>query len=149
MATTAPANEPVLVRRIAYVPLGLVMAIVLLRLATGWHFYREGTKKLSYNPDTGKISLNFSAEAFLRNAVGPLRDTIRSQIPNFHNWEGLLAKPWQYRPTTDEEQEQLQEWAEQYAARQKAAEERGETAPYEFSPDLAYAEWATRIVADW
>jgi uncharacterized membrane protein YphA (DoxX/SURF4 family) len=149
MATTTPVSEPVTVRRIAYVPLGLIVAIVLLRLATGWHFYREGTKKLAYNPDTGKVSLNFSAEAFLRNAEGPLRDTIRSQIPNFHNWEGLLAKPWQYRPTTEEEEKQLKEWQEEYAARRKAAEERDETPPYEFSPELAYGEWATRIVADW
>ncbi|HEX6964091.1 MAG TPA: hypothetical protein VF175_19640, partial [Lacipirellula sp.] len=102
MAATSPEPQPATVRRVAFVPLGLIVAIVLLRLATGWHFYREGTKKLSYNPDTGEVSLNFSAEGFLRNAVGPLRDNFRSWIPNFHNWEGLLAKPWQYRPTTPE-----------------------------------------------
>jgi uncharacterized membrane protein YphA (DoxX/SURF4 family) len=149
MAASTPVSQPVAVQRIAYIPFGLIVAIVLLRLATGWHFYREGTKKLSYNPETGKVSLNFSAEGFLRNAVGPLRDTIRSRIPNFHDWEGLLAKPWQYRRTTEEEEEKLAEWERDYAKRRKEAEDKGEEPPFEFSPHLAYSEWATRIVEDW
>src|SRR5687768_1175971 len=149
MSATSPESQPVAVRRVAYFPLGLIIAVVLLRLATGWHFYREGTKKLSYNPETSEVSLNFTAEGFLRNAVGPLRDAFRSRIPNFHNWEGLHAKPWQYRPTTEEEEEKLAEWQREYAERQREAKEADEEPPYEFSPDLAYAEWATRVAEDW
>jgi uncharacterized membrane protein YphA (DoxX/SURF4 family) len=149
MASTKSVLQPMAVQRIAYIPFGLIVAIVLLRLATGWHFYREGTKKLAYNPDTRKVTLDFTAESFLRNAVGPLREIVRSRIPNFHNWEGLLAKPWQYRPTTPEEEQKLAEWEREYAARRKAAQDKGEEPPFEFSPHLAYSEWATRIAEDW
>lgn len=149
MADTTTVTQPAVVRHIRYVPLGLVVAIVLLRLATGWHFYREGTKKLSYNPETREVTLNFSAEPFLRNAVGPLRDVIRARIPNFHDWESLLAEPWQFRSPTPEELKEQAEWQREYAARRKSAEDEGETPPYEFSPHLPYAKWATRIAADW
>jgi len=131
------------------VPLGLIVAIVLLRLATGWHFYREGTKKLSYNPETRQVSLNFSAEGFLRNSAGPLRDVIRSRIPNFHNWETLLAEPWQFRAPTPEEEKEQAEWEREYAARRKEAEDDDEAPPFEFSPRLAYSKWATRVAQDW
>jgi uncharacterized membrane protein YphA (DoxX/SURF4 family) len=149
MAESAPATHHPTVRRIAYIPLGLIVAIVLLRLATGWHFYREGTKKLSYNPETGQVSLNFSAEGFLRGAVGPLRNVFRSRIPNFHDWESLLAEPWQFRAPTAEEEKEQAAWEREYAARRKQAEEKDETPPFEFSPHLSYSKWATRIAEDW
>jgi uncharacterized membrane protein YphA (DoxX/SURF4 family) len=149
MASTpsAPAAAPV--RWAPYVPTSLVVAIVLLRVCAGWHFYREGTKKLAYNPATGKTSVAFSAEPMLKQAIGPLAPTIRQQLPNFHNWETKLAKPWVIRPTTDEEQAELEKWEKDYAARRKTAEEKGEEPPFEFSPQLSYSEWATQVAEDW
>ena len=149
MATTPPVPQPVAVRQVAYFPFAVIVAIVLLRLATGWHFYREGTKKLAYNPVTGEVSLNFSAEGMLRHAVGPVATWIREELPNFHNWEGLLATPWQSRPATPEEAKELQEWQQEYAARQKAAEEQDEPPVFEYAPNLSYAKWGTQVVEDW
>lgn len=149
MATTTSVTPPVAVRHVAVIPLGLIVAIVLLRLAIGWHFYREGTKKLSYNPSTGQVSLDFSAEAMLRHAVGPMGELIRSELPSFHNWEQDLATPWQSRPSTPEELAELDKWKEQYAERRAEAAENGKEPALEFPPNLSYAKWATRIAADW
>jgi uncharacterized membrane protein YphA (DoxX/SURF4 family) len=149
MATTTSAPQPVAVRQVAYIPLGLIVAIVLLRLATGWHFYREGTKKLAYNPTTGEVSLDFSAEGMLRHAVGPVGDWVRDELPNFHNWENLLATPWQSRPSTPEEEKELAEWQKDYAARQKAAADKDAPEVFEYAPNLSYAKWGTQVVKDW
>jgi uncharacterized membrane protein YphA (DoxX/SURF4 family) len=137
------------VRWAPYVPGGLILAIVILRVCTGWHFYREGTKKLATNPVTGKTTIWFSAEPMLKQAVGPLAPLIRQQLPNFHQWETKLAKPWVIRPTTDEEEAELAKWEKDYAARRKAAEDKGEEPPFEFSPHLSYSEWATQVAEDW
>jgi uncharacterized membrane protein YphA (DoxX/SURF4 family) len=72
---------------------GLVLALVVLRFCTGLHFYSEGTKKLNYDSGTGKLSVVFSAEGFLRGAVGPLAEFYHSKVPNFHEWEKHLAVP--------------------------------------------------------
>jgi hypothetical protein len=149
MATTTSAPQPVAVRQVAYIPLGLIVAIVLLRLATGWHFYREGTKKLAYNPTTGEVSLDFSAEGMLRQAVGPVGEWVRDELPSFHNWESLLATPWQSRPATEEEEAELEEWQKDYEKRRKAAEEAGEPEVLEYAPNLSYAKWGTRVLEDW
>jgi uncharacterized membrane protein YphA (DoxX/SURF4 family) len=149
MATSIPASQPVAIQRIAYVPFGLIVAIVLLRLATGWHFYREGTKKLAYNPETGEVTIAFSAEGMLRQAVGPMKSWIRKELPNFHNWQNELATPWQSRPATPEEEEELEEWQKEYAARQKEAADQDEAPVFEFAPNLSYGKWATRVVEDW
>jgi uncharacterized membrane protein YphA (DoxX/SURF4 family) len=149
MATSAPSAATVPVRRVAYVPTGLIVALVLLRLCAGWHFWREGTKKLAYDPATGRTTVAFTAEPMLRLAVGPLAPQIKEQLPNFHNWESLLAKPWVLRPMTDKEQAELEQWERDYAARRAAAKKKGEESPFEFPPQLAYAEWATRVSEDW
>ena len=49
-------------------------ALVLLRLAIGWHFFREGSAKLAYDPRTKRFDVAFSAEGFLPQAKGPLAD---------------------------------------------------------------------------
>ncbi len=50
---------------------------MLLRTAIGWHFLNEGLEKL--NPPDEKP---FSAEGYLRGAVGPFASWYRSQIPD-------------------------------------------------------------------
>ena len=53
--------------------------LILLRTAIGWHFAHEGWSKLH---PTSKDGANFSAEGYLRNAVGPLAPKYRALIPD-------------------------------------------------------------------
>jgi len=149
MAVTPTQSPPAVMKHISYVPFGLVAALVILRLCVGWHFYREGTEKLAYNPVTGKVSVAFTAEPMLRLAVGPLAPKIREELPNFHYWETKLAKPWQLRPLAKVEEEKLEKWEREFAAREREAKEKGEPPPFEFSPRLSYSEWANQVVKDW
>ena len=55
MAVQTRADPAPAVRRVAVIPCGVVLAIVVLRLCVGWHFYKEGTKKLLYNPETKEL----------------------------------------------------------------------------------------------
>jgi hypothetical protein len=50
---------------------GSILALVLLRVAIGWHFYSEGTKKLAYDQGTGETRVAFSSESCFRTAGGP------------------------------------------------------------------------------
>jgi len=70
-----------------------VLALVLLRLLVGWHFFREGTQKVAYNPHISDLRMTFSAEGFLKNAKGPLADWYTSSVPDDHGWRDLLATP--------------------------------------------------------
>ncbi len=145
-------EQPSTVRRVAVVPAGLVIALVLLRLATGWHFYREGTKKLTYNQATGEISLSPSVErgmeAFHRAAVGPWADWYKRDLPNFHEWERLLVVPHK-GPTTAEDLAKQSRWLGDYTARRDAARKANKPLPIEFPPSAPYAAWAERIDQDW
>ena len=149
MAVAAPPPPAAQVRWFPYVPTGLVLALVLLRLAAGWHFYREGTKKLSYNPETGEIRVSFTSEGFLRGAVGPASEVIREKLPEFYNWEQLLAVPRDATSTTVDEIGKRAAWEKEYQARVKAAAAKGEQAPIEFPPYSPYFDWADRIDRGW
>ena len=129
--------------------MGLVIALVVLRLATGWHFYREGTKKLAYNADTGVTTIAFSAEPFLRQAVGPVADMVKEELPAAYNWERYLAVPRQARPTTEEELEKRAKWEADYAPRRKAAAAKKAAAADRVPAPLAYYDWADRIETSW
>jgi uncharacterized membrane protein YphA (DoxX/SURF4 family) len=143
-------NPPVVqVRRQRYVPGGLVLALVLLRVVVGWHFYSEGTKKLAYNPKTGEVRVAFTSEGFLRQAVGPAADVIRQRLPEFYNWEELLAKPRAGYPSTVEELKKRADWEKDYARRVKEAKAAGKPMPVEFPPYSPYFDWADRIDAGW
>lgn len=60
-----------------------VLAILLLRLNLGVHFYFEGIKKLD----------GFSAEGFLLAAKGPLAPSYQAFAKGPHDWRRLLASP--------------------------------------------------------
>lgn len=64
-------------------PLACVL-LVTLRLAIGWHLLYEGLWKLS----TQNTSQPWSAEGYLKNATGPLRNEFRALTgdPNDLNW---------------------------------------------------------------
>lgn len=99
-----------------------ILALVLLRLAIGWHFFTAGMEKIERTDDGYHVA--FSAAPFLGMAQGPWADTFKSFAPNGHDWQKLLAVPHQKKPLTAEEAE---------AAKQNPP----------------YKPWAERIKADW
>jgi uncharacterized membrane protein YphA (DoxX/SURF4 family) len=101
-----------------------VLALVMLRLAIGWHFFNEGLEKIERDPATGSYRIDFSAAGFLAQAQGPLADTFHSFAPNGHDWQTQLAVPHQILPLTPEET--------------KAA-----------AAQTPYQNWFGRIVSDW
>lgn len=149
MATKPADSAPVVVRRVASFGVGLTLALIVLRLCCGWHFYREGTKKLSWNPETKELKVGFSAEPFLRQAVGPVSEYIKEDLPNVYNWERHLAVARQARPSTEEELATRAKWEADYAARRKDAEKKKEPLPVEFPPHSPYYDWASRIDKGW
>lgn len=126
----------------------MVVSIVLLRLVVGWHFYSEGTKKLAYDKGTGDLRVAFSAEPMLRTAVGPLAERIKGNLPNFHQWETLLAVRKSAADAAADAPERAK-WEAEYARRRRAATDKKETPPVEFAPTGPATKWATRVEADW
>ncbi|QDU59558.1 hypothetical protein Pan216_03870 [Planctomycetes bacterium Pan216] len=55
--------------------------LVLLRIAIGWHLLYEGVWKLD---ETYYHAKPFSAEMYLRNSTGPMRDYFRGLVDDFH-----------------------------------------------------------------
>lgn len=100
-----------------------ILALVLLRLAVGWHFFTAGLEKIDRDTD-GNYRISFSAAPFLSMAKGPLAEKFHSMVPSGHDWLELLAVPRQKKPLT--------------AAEAKAA---AANSPAE--------EWSERITADW
>ena len=128
---------------------GAVIALVLLRLAIGWHFFREGLGKLAYDEGTRQYHIAFSAEGFLAQAKGPWAAKFKAWAPNVHDWVGLLAVPRQnHEPTAEEAAQQAKSQAE-YNERQAQASKNGGTSPVEFPPAAPYHDWAARIAEDW
>jgi uncharacterized membrane protein YphA (DoxX/SURF4 family) len=71
----------------------LALALVALRFCAGLHFYSEGTKKLAYNSGARELRVQFSAEGFLKQAVGPLAGFFQGFVPGFYDWQSLLSTP--------------------------------------------------------
>lgn len=92
-----------------------VLALVLLRLVIGWHFFREGTQKVVYDPHDGQLRMTFSAAGFLSNAKGPMAGWYRANVPDDHGWRDLLATPRQNVPSKDGSSP-YSEWAERIEA---------------------------------
>jgi thiosulfate dehydrogenase [quinone] large subunit len=55
-----------------YVPAGLLIALVLLRIAIGWHFLYEGLTKVEKG--------GWSSKGYLVNATGPLADHFKGMV---------------------------------------------------------------------
>jgi uncharacterized membrane protein YphA (DoxX/SURF4 family) len=128
---------------------GAVIALVLLRLAIGWHFFREGLGKLAYDEGTRQYHVAFSAESFLAQAKGPWAANFRAWAPSVHDWVALLAVPKQDRELTTEEAAKQAKSQAEYNERQAQAEKSGGSKSIEFPPSAPYRDWATRIVEDW
>lgn len=126
-----------------------MFAIVLLRLAIGWHFFGEGTKKVEFDRHDRQFHLVFSADDFLAQAKGPLADVYLGQMPGEHDWRKLLATPREnVKPTPEQTAEQVN-WAREYSKRRAEAKKKGEPEAVEFPPTAAYHDWAKKIAADW
>ncbi len=98
-----------------------VVALVLLRVVTGWHFFSEGLQKIDRDPATGEYRITFSAAAFLSAAKGPFADYFQSMAPNGHDWQTLLAVPHQNKMGSPEdaktasERDPARAWADHIA----------------------------------
>jgi uncharacterized membrane protein YphA (DoxX/SURF4 family) len=126
-----------------------IFTLVLLRLIVGWHFFREGSQKVVYDPHDGELRTNFTAEPFLVNAKGPLAGLYRANMPDGHGWRDLLATPRRNVPPTDEEATEQARWQADYELRRAQAAEKKELLPVEFPPSAPYRDWAERIRDDW
>ena len=101
-----------------------VLALVVLRLAIGWHFFSAGLEKIERDPESGRYRVSFSAAGFLAQAKGPLVGLFHSLAPDGHDWQTLLAVPHQHKATSPEESQ----------------------AAADYIPHQA---WQDRIIADW
>src|SRR5262245_9820539 len=126
-----------------------VMALVLLRLAIGWHFFTAGTEKVAYDRTTGRYHVAFSAEGFLNQAKGPLADRFLAFVPDVHGWRKLLAVPKQNKPDTADDVSKATQWSEDYKRQREAAAKEKQPIPIEFPPTAPYAGWARKIAEDW
>jgi uncharacterized membrane protein YphA (DoxX/SURF4 family) len=135
-----------------------VLALVLLRLVIGWHFFGEGTKKLQYDRHDREFHLVFSADKeLLDKAKGPLAEWYFAYVPDEHGWRHLFATPREnVRPTAAQIEEQ-KKWLHDYNARRAVAAKKppadksnpNQSAAVEFPPSAPYHDWAAKIAEDW
>jgi uncharacterized membrane protein YphA (DoxX/SURF4 family) len=126
-----------------------VVSLVLLRLATGWHFYREGSAKAVFDKSEQRFELDFSAEGFLNQAKGPLAEFYQSYLPDGHDWQAMLARPRQDQLLSEEELAADAKWQQAFNEQKAKATEEKQPAPVDFLPSLPYARWAKRVIDDW
>ena len=117
-----------------------ISAIVLMRLAVGWHFYTEGIKKLEPG---------FTSAGLLQAAKGPLAPMYYSFLPNPSGYAERLATPKKYEPLTRNQADETTEWQVAYATRQKESIKAKELPLAEFPPHAPYTEWAEAVKTEW
>jgi uncharacterized membrane protein YphA (DoxX/SURF4 family) len=132
-----------------YIGTGAVLALVLLRLAVGWHFFTAGLEKISIDPHTKEVRMTFTAAPFLTQAKGPLAGFFHSQAAIGHDWEALLAEPLENAPLSPEAAKERTAWTSAYNRKRIDAEKNKTTLAAEIPPSAPYSQWAKRIVADW
>jgi uncharacterized membrane protein YphA (DoxX/SURF4 family) len=128
---------------------GLV-ALLALRVSVGWHFYKEGAKKLNSTE-------TFSSAGFMRQATGPLAESFHNLARQPHDWDKLLAQPREHKPLTAEDQEKIAAWERKIEEERKEKEKRDKEKNKEeiveeiqpIPPHAAYAAYAQRVAEDW
>jgi uncharacterized membrane protein YphA (DoxX/SURF4 family) len=104
-----------------------MVVLVALRIAVGWHFFKEG---LAHRADP-----NWTSEGFLKQAKGPLAANFQAVLPKFHNWDRLILVPLpDANPAAKDESED--EAAEKSAKSNK-------------KPTTVYDDWLDQVKADW
>ena len=121
------------------------LALLLLRLCMGWHFFSEGTKKLTYDQVNQEWDISVPTEVVFRNATGPFANFYKNQLPGFYDWENLLAVPAESKPLTEEQIKERRDWASDYAKRRATASKEDEPLPIEFPEHAPYRSWAEAI----
>ena len=106
-----------------------IIAIVLLRLAIGAHFFREGTEKIGYSVSEDRYVVAFSAEGFLSQATGPLAGWFHDYVPNTYDWPTLLAAARQDAPGEPVAAAPYQAWTDRIAGVWKVTAEKIRTIP--------------------
>jgi uncharacterized membrane protein YphA (DoxX/SURF4 family) len=75
------------------------LALVLLRVGVGWHFLYEGLWKIDSRRSTRDGVKPFSAEGYIANSSGPLRQWFRKQLDDADGLERLdpvaLSRRWE------------------------------------------------------
>lgn len=118
----------------------MILLIVAMRLAAGYHFFSEGLKKLS--PD-------FTSEHFLRAAKGPLADELHAMAPGPHGAYELLARPKKWDSLSEEQAEEQAAWRSEYDGLIVKAKKDNEVLDAQFPPYAPYRDWAVQIDKDW
>lgn len=128
------------------------MALVVLRVVIGWHFFLEG---LSHKNDP-----KWSSEGFLRAAKGPLGELYRSRAPGLHEHYLTVLTPMRAQEADDaldalrKEEIEAAKNAGQGAENPLSVAVEADKAP----PDPAvakarrspvYGKWFEKIVQDW
>jgi uncharacterized membrane protein YphA (DoxX/SURF4 family) len=132
-----------------YIGTGAVLALVLLRLAVGWHFYTSGMEKIEVDQRTKQVRMTFSAADFLSKATGPAAQFFHSQAADGHDWQLLLAVPRQNAAPSPADAKERAAWVSAYQRRRAEAEKNQSPPLSDFPPFAAYAKWAERISDDW
>lgn len=132
-----------------YIGLGAVLALVMLRLVTGWHFFSSGMEKIEVDPHTKRARMTFTAAPFLSQAKGPFADFFHSQAATGHDWQLLLAVGREARIASPDEVKERDAWASADRRRRAEADKNNVPAPAEIPPFEDYHDWGARTIADW
>ena len=101
-----------------------ILALVLLRLVIGWHFFMEGTDKVKNG--------GFSSVGFLSSAKGPFAKKFQSMIPDFDGetrldesamksvYEGFAAQAGELYKITEEQKSEAESVTEKFRKKLKA-----------------------------
>ncbi|MEO0531303.1 MAG: DoxX family protein [Planctomycetota bacterium] len=121
-------------------PVYAIVAVVLLRLLTGWHFFNEGIKKL--DPD-------FTSAGFLRTAKGPFGPMFRSMVKGPYGAHVDLAKPVELGTRPEEERAAIDSWLVDYGRRSAAVAKDGGPYPTDIDPAVPGSNWVANIASSW
>ncbi len=117
-----------------------IILVVALRLATGWHFYSEGVKKLEPG---------FSSAGVLRAATGPLAPLYHGMVTGPHDAFSILSAPLKEGARSPEEASEIAKWQSEYAKAAAEAIKKGEPLPIEVSPHASYASLLANVRENW
>ena len=117
-----------------------MVMLVALRLAIGWHFFKEG---LSHRTDP-----TWTSEGFLKQAKGPLAAEYQAVLPKFHDWDRLILSPLPDNNAASKEEIDEAAPAKDKPA-DKAAADKSDKADKPAKPSTAYDDWLTQVKNDW
>src|SRR5204862_3632656 len=120
-----------------------MVMLVALRLAIGWHFFKEG---LSH-----RIDPTWTSEGFLKQAKGPLAANYQAVVPKFHDWDRLILAPLpdNNSAASDDAAEAAPPPSKDKAADKSAKSDKSDKADKPAKPAAVYDEWLMQVKNDW